>query len=319
MNNNNSTLPEPIKIQLISLIGQNLTVDEIDALGRQIDPKFKAHLLSGEPFGITLRPEQAARTLVKHFGEKQALSRVLTLLVHIHSFQDPSIIGRTASLDGVETLLQTLGTAGLRFDPTTGVLSKVADDESVNWGFLKEGEVYHFCHLSVDIAGNSELQLKYPKSEVEVVYNNFYTMLKKTIKNYNGQIWNWAGDGGIISFYLGDKVQDAIFCAIQIQLQLAVFNLSRSSNRFDEPLRLRIAAHDGLTTYKGNKGTILSEAINFVAHLEKNGTETNSISISKSIYNNLPNRLQSIFKPKGIFENIEIFNTSTEIVWNAEK
>ena len=310
-----SKIPEPLKNQMISIVSQNLTIDEIDALGRQIEPRFKAHLLSGEPFGITLRPEQAARTLVKHFDDQNQLSQVLSLLVQIHSFQNQIIIGRPASIDGLDNLLQHLGTLGLKFDPLTATLSEAQSDDTVNWGFLKEGEVYHFCHLSVDIAGNSQLQIKYPKSEIEVVYHNFYTMLKRIVKEYNGQVWNWAGDGGIVTFYLGEKSQDAVFCALQLQIQLNLFNLSRSQNRFDEPIRLRIAAHDGLTVYKENKGTILSEAINYVAHLEKGATEPMSVSISKSVYNNLPERLQSIFEPKGMFENIEYYNVSTQMAW----
>ncbi len=312
------TIPEPLKIQIVSVITQNLTTDEIDALGRNLDPKFKAHLLSGEPFGITLRPEQAARTLVKHFDSRGMLTNVLSLLVHMHSYQDASIIGRAANLQGLDTVLQNLGTMGLKFDPMTGTLTEARDDDSVNWGFLKEGEVYHFCHLSIDIAGNSQLQIKYPKSEIEVVYNNFYNMLKRVVKEHNGQVWNWAGDGGIVTFYLGDKIQDAVFCALSLQLQLVLFNLSRNNNRFDEPLRVRIAAHDGLTVYKENKGTILSEAINYVAHLEKGATPPHSVSISKSVYNNLPPRLQAIFKPMGVFEDIEYFNASTATDWMKE-
>lgn len=313
-----STIPEPLKIQIISVVAQNLNIEEIDILGRHLDPKFKAHLLSGEPFGITLRPDQAARTLVKHFDSRGLLTNILSLLVHMHSYQDASIIGRVASLQGLDTVLQNLGTMGLKFDPMTGTLVEARDDDSVNWGFLKEGEVYHFCHLSIDIAGNSQLQIKYPKSEIEVVYNNFYTMLKRIVKEHNGQVWNWAGDGGIVTFYLGDKVQDAVFCALELQLQLVLFNLSRSRNRFDEPLRLRIAAHDGLTVYKENKGTILSEAINYVAHLEKGGTPVHSVSVSKSVYGNLQPRLQAIFKHMGVFENIEYYNASTMLDWMKE-
>lgn len=312
------SLPEAFKIQLAAGLAQTMTIEEIDILGRHVDPKFKAHLLSGEPFGLTLRPDQAARTLVRHFDGRNELPRILGLLVHIHSHQDSTLVGRAFAIPNFDAMLQTLGSVGLRFDPVSGTLQEAREDD-VNWGILKEGEVYHFCHLSVDIAGNSLLQIKYPRAEIEIVYHNFYSMLKKIVKRYNGQIWNWAGDGGIITFYTGDKVQDAVFCALQLQLQLVVFNLSRSSNRFEEPLRVRIAAHDGLTVYKENKGTVLSEAINFAAHLEKSGTPVNAISISRSVYGHLSPRLQKIFEPRGVFEDIPIFTSMLELDWMKEK
>ena len=192
-----STIPEPLKIQIISVVAQNLNIQEIDIPGRHLDPKFKAHLLSGEPFGITLRPDLSARTL-KHIDSRGLLTNILSLLVRMHSYQDTTIIGRVASLQGPDTIIQNPGMMGLKLDPMTGTPVEARNDGSVNWGFLKEGEFCHLCHLSIYIAGKSQLQIRYPKSGIEVVYNNFYTMLKRIVKVHNGQVWNRAG--GIVTF-----------------------------------------------------------------------------------------------------------------------
>lgn len=308
-------LPPVIQSQFINLLAQNLETSEIDIIGKQFEPKFDSHFLSKKPFGITIRSDVSSRVIVEHFVKKEMLNELVVFVLSLHYSKDTTLLRRELKLEGVDAFLQNLASAGYRYDPNLGTLKEFQAEEEVDlWGYLKEGENYSFSFLSVDIVGNSNIQLKYPKDEIQIVYNKFYQLLSGIVKKYKGKIWNWAGDGGIVAFYLDDKLQDAVFCAMEIQLRMNLFNMDRNDNRFEEFIRLRIAAHEGLTIYKENKGMILSDAINYVAHLEKGGTDPGTVSISRNIYNNIPERMQKQFTHKGIFEEIDYYNINLTIV-----
>lgn len=309
-------IPDSLKVQLINVIANNFDSEEIDTMGKKLEPKFNAHLISGLPFGLMIKPEDAARTLVNHFHSKGSLDHILLMLIHMAVNEDTTILGRRKEIENFDSFLQKMTASGLKYNPVQGSIETVEPGERHDtWGVMKEGEVYHFSFLSIDIAGNSEIQLKYPRGEIETVYNNLYQLIQDTVSDYQGKIWNWAGDGGIAAFYMDDKVTDSVKCAMEIQLRMVQFNLDRSRNRFQEPIRLRIAAHDGLTVYKENKGTILSDAINYVAHLEKKGTGSDHLSISDSIYKNINPRLQRIFQDRGEFEGQKHYTVYLSFEW----
>ena len=306
-------IPESLHIPLINLLASNFTTDEIDLLGKYFEPKFNSHFISGQPFGITLRPEIAAQTIVKFFAQKNQLDKLIVLI--INSNENSSVIRRNVAIQGLAEFLQKMGGMGLIYDAASSAIIQKAGGESDNWGYLAEGTPYNFAFLSIDIAGNSIIQSKYPKQDIENVYENMFKIIEGNVKHYNGKIWTWAGDGGIAAFYLGNVIEDAVNAAINIQTRMIPFNLSSKRNKFLEPIHLRIAAHQGPTTYKENKGSILSEAINYVAHLEKKGTAPDAVAISREIYDELNDRYRKIFKYKGIFEEKDTYEISFNMPW----
>ncbi len=310
-------VPETLKALLATILGAGLTTEEINTLGRQFDPRFNAHILSGQPFGITFRADEAARVLVNFVAKMDRTEDLIVMVINLSVNGDRSLLGRSVALEGMDQFLQKLGSAGLQFDQVYGVLKEVSPQEKgeESWGLLRSGEVYDFSYLSIDIAGNSQIQLSYPRSEIESVYGNLFKLLQGSVSQHRGRIWNWAGDGGIVAFYLGDRMLDAVRCALDIQLSMIQFNLNITENSLREPVRLRIACHDGTTTYKENKGEILSDAINYVAHLEKKGTNPESISISRHVHGRLPPRLAKIFTPRGQFENQEYLSVDVKLPW----
>ncbi|MDH5656151.1 MAG: hypothetical protein OEZ34_09600 [Spirochaetia bacterium] len=306
-------IPETLHIPLIKLITQNFTSEEVDLLGKYFEPKFNAHLLSGEPFGLTLQPEQAARTIVKHFAQKNRLHELIVLLIHTN--ENSSVVRRSIKIQGLNEFLQKMGGMGLVYNSASDTITQKAAGETDTWGYLEEGASYNFAFLSIDIAGNSVIQSKYPKQDIEEVYTRMYKIIEGTVKHYNGKIWTWAGDGGIAAFYLGNITEDAVNSAINIQTRMIPFNLSSRRNKFHEPIHLRIASHQGPTMYKENKGAILSEAINYVAHLEKKGTAADAVAISKEVYDELNERYKKIFKYKGVFEEKDTYEISFRMDW----
>lgn len=311
-------VPDAARPALINLLAQNFTVEEIDTIGKQIEPRFNSHLISGEPFGIVLKAEQAAKTLVNHYAPKGLLKSVIVTIIHLAAHDDTSILGRRVEVRDFPAFMQKLGMLGLKYDPATADLVQTTSDlDHETWGYLKEGDLHDFAFLAVDIAGNSKIQLKYGKEEIEFVYNNFLQMLQRTVTRFNGKLWSWAGDGGICAFYLNNHSQDAVECAFALQFNLHLFNLDRTRNRFREPIRIRAAVHEGGAIYKENKGSIFSDAINYVAHMEKGATDAVGISISQTVFDAIDGRLRGVFQPRGVFENIQVHSVSLAFPWSS--
>ena len=309
-------VPEAVRPGLINLLAQSFTAEEIDFLGKHLEPRFNAHMLSGEPFGMMLRPEQAARTIVNHFAQKDRLDGIILGLIQIAAHGDTSILGRRAEIPDFQSFMQRLGQMGLRYDADSNTLiAAQSQDELDTWGYIQEGQVCDFAFVSLDIAGNSKIQLKYPKEEIEFVYAQMLSMFRRTVGRFNGKVWSWAGDGGICAFYLGNHAQDAVECCLAIHFNMHLFNLDRQRNRFHEPVAIRIAVHEGSAAYKQDKGAIFSDAINFVAHMEKRATESGGLSISERVHGLIDPRLQRVFEPKGPFENINVYSAQLGFPW----
>lgn len=294
---------------LVNVIAKNFSSEEIDEIGKEIFNKFNAHLLSGQPFGIMLQPEVAAKTLVEFSIQNGKMKELTEIIIQV-AFGKRKEKKNFSNDSNLQELLKILSFSGFHF--RKGILEFT--NEKDNWGYLEENKEYYFAYLSIDIVGNSQIQLKYDKNLIQEVYSRFQKLVKVVIEFYDGKIWNWAGDGGIAAFYLDKVEESAVLSAIKIFLELFLFNLDSTRNKFLEPIKLRIGVHSGNSIYKENKGLIFSDAINFVSHLEKNFTDVNHISISKDIYDKINPRIQGIFSSKGNFENKECFTASFNLI-----
>ncbi|MFN3605327.1 MAG: hypothetical protein ACK4UJ_11525 [Leptonema sp. (in: bacteria)] len=299
---------QQIKGILIDILAKSFTAESIDNLGKDLFQKFNVHLLSGQPFGTMLSSDVAARTIVEYSIQQNKIKELTELIIQIGFGNKFGIQLKEIEMSNLNELLKILSSFGFHYMKSKGALEFT--NESDNWGYLEENREYYFSYMSIDIVGNSQIQLKYEKNLIEEVYTRLHKLIKIVIELYEGKIWNWAGDGGIAAFFLNKVEEDAVLAGIKIFHELFLFNLNPERNKFDEPIKLRIGIHSGKSIYKENKGMILSDAINFVAHLEKNFTETNHISISKDIYEKLNSRIQSLFYSKGVFEGKECYTAS---------
>ncbi|UCB46697.1 MAG: hypothetical protein JSV25_04560, partial [Spirochaetota bacterium] len=89
---------------------------------------------------------------------------------------------------------------------------------------------------------------------------------------------------------------------------LPLFNVRQNSLENDIDLRFGIDC--GKTSYKKDKGNIISPNINFAAHLEKKCTANNSITISERIYKTLDYKKSTYFQPKGQLEGTVYYSYS---------
>ncbi len=159
------------------------------------------------------------------------------------------------------------------------------------WGALRNGKEYPITVASVDICQNSERRLEV----------------------HEGRMWSWAGDGGLFAFRGDRREVAAVSCCLEILYSLPVFNLQP-----DKPIRddicLRIGMDSGSVKFFEDTGRIVSEVINYAAHLEKKGTSPGALSVSDEVLARLPAYLKAVFTAKREFEGRTACSTAESTI-----
>jgi len=223
---------------------------------------------------------------------------------------DGVVHGRPVQVEGLEEFLGKLVRTGIHYDfKTRRLVSARRDPQDLpNWGCLKDGREYDITLISLDIVGNSAKVRKLGTRRMEKLYFTLWSFLKEKLASVDGRIWSWAGDGGIIAFALRDHQARAVRFAIELQSTVPVFNLSASGSPTAD-IALRLGIDSGRVKFCIETGTIVSDVINYAAHLEKSSTLPGTVAISRAVYDALPPRVASIFRFGGIFEEKDFFRT----------
>lgn len=203
-------------------------------------------------------------------------------------------------------------------------------------GFVK-GQVYENVYLIfVDASGHSNVVRSNPRDvsaqSFDLLYEKISGRLQRVVKKYRCEIavvWSWLGDGGMIAVHdhSENKALSTTFDFVQdvLKLDLPNLKLEFANENINGELHIRIAVHKGAIKYTddGQQGFIHSSDINWGAHLEK-ATPQDSISISKEIFEILPNDKKEDFVSVGKFEEREAYvftpNVTKSIValnWRA--
>ncbi len=301
-------LLEPaLRNELVELIAANFKTNDVNELGRLVLGRYDSNEVSGTKNHISLSSRKCAKLLVERCDGGSQLSALLKLVVEL----DGGIIrGRSVRVNGLEAFLGKLLRAGIRYDFKSRRLITSCRDagELANWGCLKEGREYETTVISLDIAGNSALVRRHGLRKMEKIYFNLWSFLREKLGAVDGRIWSWAGDGGLIAFALRDDARRAVRFAVEVQTAIPVFNLTAAA---DAPadIALRLGIDAGKVKFNPDTGKIVSDVINFAAHLEKKSTRPGCVSISRTVYSSLPRRLAGLFHFGGIFEERDYFTT----------
>ena len=293
-------LEPALKNHKIELLAQNFRSDEIDEIGRLLFKKYNSHQLTGTETHFTLSPRKCAAALVDECMEKNQIDKLIELIV---SLDDQTILGRQIKIEGLEEFLNNLAHTGMVYDFRKRRLVKLPKDFDLqlNWGSLKEGKRYAITLMSLDVVGNSSLVSKYGNRVMEKVYFHLRRFIENRIHRFNGRIWNFAGDGGIVAFTFRGHQDRGVLCALEIQRSLPVFHL-QAGFPLKEPITLRIGLDTGKIKFSNKTGNIVSEVINYASHLEKQNTAAGGISISGSLHDEISPRIASVFECTGDFE-----------------
>ena len=293
-------LDPAMKTLLIETVAGSLVADQVEALGQMLVPDINIHELSGKRSNFTISPRMAAQVLTEHLTQKRLLSDYIKLLIEM---DEETVLGKPIRIEGLEYFLQQLTETGLIYDSKKRKVVALKEDlaSRPDWGALKNGRSYDVTVGSMDIVGSSELVNKYGRKTMEKFYSFFWSSLGERLAAYNGRIWSWAGDGGILAFtFKLHRIRAARF-AVEMQRIMPLIN-SHSRNPIEQDVAIRIGMHSGKVTFMSDTGKMISDVINVAAHLEKRGTEPGSVSITESIWKPLPDKLKNLFDPVGDFE-----------------
>ncbi len=300
-------LEPAIRNDLVELIAANFKTHEVNELGRLVLGSFDSNEAAGKRSHISLSPRQCADLLVEQCEEGNQLPDLIKLVVEV---DDGVVRGRPVRVDGLEEFLGKLTLTGIHYDfKTRRIVDACVDpDELPNWGCLKDGREYELTVASLDIVGNSAKVRKLGARRMEKLYATLCGFLREKLASVDGRIWSWAGDGGLIAFALKDHAARAVRFAIELQSTVPVFNLSASGSPAAD-VALRIGIDTGRVKFAARTGSIVSDVINYAAHLEKSAAHPGTVAISRSVYEALPARVAAVFCPGGTFEDREYFQT----------
>ena len=300
-----SAVNKSIRKAILDMLSQSLTSDRIGSLGREVDPDFRLHELTGFGEQIRIPGQVAARCALDYFDTDKELLRFVAhvLLAEVRG---------GVSLKGRERLLDLLARNSWIFDQH---LQQFVKDQSVNvtddWGYMLEGRDYRLCFASVDVVSSSGLARQNGHPEVEATINRFRNYVRKYVELWNGRLWNWHGDGGMAVFQGGDAVNQGMVAMVGVLLNLPVFNLQQSSMQSE--LCIRIGMHYGVATFQSEVRSIFSNDMRLAVRLEKEVCTQNGISISASAHSFLKREVQHFFTPGLSLDGLRSFRYTRSV------
>lgn len=289
-----------LKQEVIEIVSASFKADEINEIGIIIFKKFDLHQISGTRSIETLSNRKAATILVDFCVDKRKEITLLELLIQI---DDTIFLGKPVNIEGLESFFLKFSLIGYSYNPVKRKIVHGKEDpmDQKNWGALKEGKTYNMSILSLDIVENSRLVKTYGPSKMKKLYASLWTFLRERLSSYNGRIWSWAGDGGLIAFATKNHLINGVKFSIEIQNLMMLFNYD-PSYPLKEPIKLRIGLDTGKIPFSFSTGQIVSEVINCAAHLEKGVCTPGLIAVSSRVYNGMGKGYSEFFESYGEFE-----------------
>jgi class 3 adenylate cyclase len=292
---------ETLVKDLSELLGKSLNFKDIEAIGGYLfkNRSYDLHAVAGVDAKVSISPLNAAKILV---DKAESQGKLKDLFVFTIELDGSPLNGRVVELQGLENMLYRLTRSGQYYDFSSRKFIDVEDHRSlVSWGALRDGREYEVAIASIDICQNSELVKKYKTKIMEQVYYRLWEFLKAKLDMWEGRIWSWAGDGGILAFRGEENVPRAVSCCLEILASLPVFNM-QPDKPIKEEICLRIALDFGPLKFFNDTGKIVSEVINYAAHLEKKGTRPSRLSISDEVHARLSPAMRKLFAEEMSFE-----------------
>lgn len=287
---------------LTELLGKSLTFKDIEAIGSYLfkDHGFSTHALANIDRKLSISPLNAARTLVAECDRRGRLKDLFAFVIELDGVP---LNGRSVRLAGLENLLYSLVRSGVYYDfgKRRFVDLEAKRKRLAGWGVLRQGREYQIAIVSVDICRSSSLLKKHSPAVMERVYYRMWDFFKHRLDAYEGRMWSWAGDGGVLAFHGDDREVAAVSCCLEIFACLPVFNLQPDKPIHDD-IALRMGIDSGPVRFVENTGRIISEVINYAVHLEKNATRPGALAVSDRVYDRLPPSMRSVFTRRHEFE-----------------
>ncbi|MCS7204431.1 MAG: hypothetical protein NZ853_01905 [Leptospiraceae bacterium] len=272
---------------------RSCTTEQLTYIGREADPNFNLREQSGYGPHVVIPKQVAADIVLEYFdSEYEILNFVSTLL----QYEGKGISGGAYSLREKHKIHKFLEEEGLYYDENLRKFISIKDRKKEDWGVLEDGTEYRLSLFVIDVVSSSELIKTNVKIDIENTLIQFHNFVQNIIELYDGRIWQWHGDGGLIAFLHESGISKAIRAGLQIIYQLPIFNLTKNQLRWENQISVRIAIHFGSAIYRKNLELTTSEDIELTKYLEHYYGSLNAIIITESAFNLAENELKKFFK-----------------------
>lgn len=290
---------------LKEFLWKSLNTDQMNYVAKEADRRFDLAKVSGYGHSIVVTRQVAADCIVDFFASEEQLLNFFAVLL---GMEGKNASGGVIGFVSPDPIIKRLRERQWLFDSkAVRFFKSQSQTRTADWGFLQEGQEYNLVFASVDVAGSSALARTNVPVDVESTLARMRVYIQDNVEAYNGRIWYWHGDGGVIAFYGSDGGTRCVVSAVTILAYLPIFNLTQSELRPENDVMLRIGIHAGLATYRADTEKIISPDIKFAEEIEKNCAETNTMALSERAANGLSPEIRRSFQPSADFGGNKIF------------
>lgn len=291
-------------------LSESMDVNTMVTITRKLIPGYDIFKRTGFPESIPVPNRDAASQIVRDMEDADLFHHFVNLLMQVHQV---GLMGRKYPVSHLREIIQEIIELGFVYDKENKLF--VEDGKmlkTVNWGVLREGDEYIFAFLRLDIVGNTNLVRQYPENVIQKTYGDLRDIVERCIEQRNGRIWNWEGDGGLVSFFFSNKSMLATLSAMEIIHELFIYNQVHCV--LDKPLAVRIAVHCGSCCFSFDMDEICKhDVIKEIVRIESKHTRPNSITISNVVYPALNELLLMQFNPLKTDDGKTMYNY--ELKW----
>jgi len=286
---------KPTLINLtVKALAASMGVKIMEVLAKKLVPGYDLYERKGFPESIPIPNIDAARQILTDMNRLELFPDYVNLLIKV---QSEGHMGRKYRISYLRDIIKMFAEQGFIYD---GINKIFVENPRIrrtrNWGTLRNQEEYIFTFLRLDIVKNSELVRKHPAELIQKTYSDLRDIVDIAIERRNGRVWNWEGDGGLVAFYFSYKNLLAVVSAMEIIHEIFIYN--RLFRKLDEPIRVRLAIHNGPCEYSENEEDIKKgETVRKIIEIESGYTKPNSITVSNTVHVTLDTVLADQFKP----------------------
>lgn len=264
----------------VKALAQSMTTDVMTVLARKIIPDYDLHGRLGFPRSMSIPNKDAARKIITDIIKKDCFPDFVLLLIEAGN---KGVMGRRYSIPYMQQIVSGVLQLGYIYDSLNHMfVENPKYSMTRNWGALKLGEEYGFAFMRLDITGNSTIVRKNSEKDVRKAYDYLRKITNNSVLKRNGRIWSWDGDGGLASFFFGNKQQHAVMAGKEILHELFFYNYLDCP--FTDPLMIRVAVHSGTFEYSDSEEELKScETVKKVVEIESRFTKPGTMTISQPV------------------------------------
>lgn len=287
------------------ILTTSLNTDQMNHLGRDVDPNFSITRVSGFGDKIVIPRKVAADCIIDYFNKDEHLIEFINYMISREGFGGS---GGLIKIRGMDRLLTVLREHHWVFDEKE---KRFHRDQSrlrtTDWGFMREGEEYYHSFASIDMVLSSELVQNNLKQDIDITMARLRNYVYSHVEQENGRMWSWFGDGGMAVFFGEETINHAMVAMIRILSFLPIFNIAHSELHADSDIRLRIGLHYGKAVYQQDSSRILSPDMNLAMEVEKNCARPNTIAITETLHRSLKLEVRARLAQISDYKNMQIY------------